>query len=96
MYEIWTSRNNLKYEKTQLPQETIIIKILIQLQNILTAHYKLHKLNDTSTLFQQLFCINNAIAKIAQRLTYECPTVKVIYRVTRAPPFTPDYSHQIH
>ena len=62
MYEIWTSRNNLKYDKTQLPQETIITKI--QLQNILTARYKLHKLNDTLTLFQQLFCINNAIAKI--------------------------------
>ena len=133
MYEICTSRNNLKYDKTQLPQETIIAKILIQLQNILTAHYKLHKLNETLTLFQQLFCINNAIAKIdnaklqillpwnnditktnkvttsiyfippqerhyqmAQRLMYECPTVKVIYRVTREPPFTPDYSHQIH
>ena len=64
MHEISTSRNNLKYDKTQLPQETIITKILIQLQNILTSHYKLHKLNDTLTLFQQLFCINNAIAKI--------------------------------
>ena len=64
MYEICTCRNNLKNDKTQLPQETIIAKILIQLQNILTAHYKLHKLNETLTLFQQLFCINNAIAKI--------------------------------
>ena len=35
-----------------------------QLQNILNAHYKLHKLNDTLTQFQQLFCTNNAIAKI--------------------------------
>ena len=33
-------------------------------RSILTAHYKLHKLNDTLTLFEQLFCINNAIAKI--------------------------------
>ena len=51
MYEIWTSRNNLKYDTTQLPQETIITKILLQLQNILTAHNKLHKLNDTLTCF---------------------------------------------
>ena len=64
MYEIWLSRNNLKYDKTQLTQQTIITKIITQLQNILNAHYKLHKLNDTLTQFQQLFCINNAIAKI--------------------------------
>ena len=38
MYEIWTSRNNMKYDKTQLPQETIITKILTQLRNILTVH----------------------------------------------------------
>ena len=38
MYEIWTSRNNMKYDKTQLLQETIITKILTQLRNILTVH----------------------------------------------------------
>ena len=64
MYEIWTSRNDLKYDKTQLSQETIITKILTQIRNILTAHYKLHKLNETLPTFQKLFCINNAIAKI--------------------------------
>ena len=64
MYEIWTSRNNLNYDKTQLSQETIITKILPQIRNILTAHYKLHKLNETLPTFQKLFCINNAIAKI--------------------------------
>ena len=63
MYEIWKSRNNIKYDKIQLPQETII-KILTELQNILTAHYKLHKLNETLPAFQELFCINNALANI--------------------------------
>ena len=47
--------------------ETIITKILTQLQSILTAHYKLHKLNDMLTLVQQLFCINNTISKIHNR-----------------------------
>ena len=45
MYEIWTYRNNIKYDKIQLSQETIITKILTQLLNIITAHYKLRKLN---------------------------------------------------
>ena len=64
MYEIWTSRNNIKYDKIQLSQETIITKILTQIRNILTAHYKLHKLNEMLPTFQKLFCINNALAKI--------------------------------
>ena len=57
-------RYNLKYDKTQLTQQTIITKIITQLKNILNAHYKLHKLIDTLTKFQQLFCVNNALAKI--------------------------------
>ena len=64
MYEIWKSRNNIKYDKIQLSQEKFITKILTQIRNILTAHYKLHKLNDTLPTFQKLFCINNALAKI--------------------------------
>ena len=40
MYEIWISRNNIKYDKTQLYQETIITKILTQPRKILTAYYK--------------------------------------------------------
>ena len=64
MYKIWTSRNNNKYDQIQLSQETIITKVLTQLPNILTAHYKLHKRNETLPIFQQLFCINNALAKI--------------------------------
>ena len=64
MYEIWTSRNNIKYDKIQLPQETIITKIIRELWDILTTHYKLHKLNETLPAFQELFCINNALAKI--------------------------------
>ena len=64
MYEIWIWRNNIKYDKTQLYQETIITKILTQPRKILNAHYKLHKLNETLALFQQLFCINNTVARI--------------------------------
>ena len=64
MYQIWTSRNNIKYDKIQLSQETITTKILTQLRKILTAHYKLHKLNEMLPTFQKLFCINNALAKM--------------------------------
>ena len=64
MYEIWISRNNIKYDKTQLYQEAIITKILTQPRKILTAYYKQHKLNEMLPLFQQLFCINNALARI--------------------------------
>ena len=64
MYEKWISRNNVKYDKIQMTQETIIVKIITHLNNLITAHYKLHNLNDTLTLFQQAFCINNVIATI--------------------------------
>ena len=36
----------------------------MELQYIIQTHYKKHKLNDTTQQFQELFCINNAIAKI--------------------------------
>ena len=55
MYEIWTSRNNLKYDKIQMTQETIITKIITHLHNIITTHYKLHKLNNMLLLFQENF-----------------------------------------
>ena len=64
MYEIWTFRNNIKYDKIQLSWETSVTKMLTQLRNIITAHQKLHKLNETLPTFQQLFCMNDAIAKI--------------------------------
>ena len=64
IYEIWQSRNNLKYDKTQLAQLTIIHKIIAQLTTILTTHHKIHKLNDTLNQFQELFSINTAIAKL--------------------------------
>ena len=64
MYEIWTTRNNLKYDKVHITQNTIIAKIITHLHNIITTHYKIHKLNGTLLKFQQNFCINNAIATI--------------------------------
>ena len=54
----------MKYDKIQLPQESIITKIITELRDILMAHYKLHKLKETLPAFQEFFCINNALAKI--------------------------------
>ena len=64
IYEIWESRNNNKYDKTLIPQHTIINKINAQLRTIIQTHYKYHKLNKTINIFQEQFCINEAIAKI--------------------------------
>ena len=66
--EIWQSRNNHKYDKKLLPQQTIINKINAQLKTIIRAHYKKHKLNDTLDIFQNQFCINEALAKIENNL----------------------------
>ena len=66
--EIWQSRNNHKYDKKLLPQQTIINKINAQLKTIILAHYKKHKLNDTLDIFQNQFCINVALAKIENNL----------------------------
>ena len=69
LYEIWQSRNNNKYDKKLLPQQTVIInKINAQLKTIILAHYKKHKLNDTLDIFQNQFCINEALAKIENNL----------------------------
>ena len=62
--EIWQSRNNHKYDKKLLPQQTIINKINTQLKTIILGHYKKHKLNGTLDIFQNQFCINEALAKI--------------------------------
>ena len=66
--EIWQSRNNHKYDKKLLPQQTIINKINAQLKNIILAHYKKCKLSDTLDIFQNQFCINEALAKLENNL----------------------------
>ena len=48
--------------------QTIINKINAQLKTIILAHYKKHKLNDTLDIFQNQFCINEALAKIENNL----------------------------
>ena len=69
LYEIWQSRNNNKYDKKLLPQQTVIInKINAQLKTIILAHYKKHKLNETLDIFQNQFCINEALAKLENNL----------------------------
>ena len=68
LYEIWTSRNNHKYDKTLIPQDTIINKTNAQIQNRIQTHYKYHKLNDTLNIFQELFCVKEAIAKLENNL----------------------------
>ena len=67
LHEIWTSRNNYKYDNTLIPQDTIT-KINAKIENIINTHYKNHKLNGTLDVFKQLFCINHAIAKIESNL----------------------------
>ena len=47
-----------------LTQKTMINKIMNQLRTIFNAHYEHHKLNDLLNQFQDLFCINNAKAKL--------------------------------
>ena len=60
LFEIWQPKNNNKYDKSLIPQYTIINKINVQLQRIL----KKHKLNDTLHQFRNQFCINEAVAEI--------------------------------
>ena len=64
IYEIWQSRNNLKYDNVQLSQNTIINKINSQIKFIVNTHCKLHKEQDSLDQFQTNFCINNAIAQL--------------------------------
>ena len=64
LFEIWQSRNNNKYDKKLLSQQTIINKINAQLKTIILVHYKKHKLQDTLDIFRDQFCINEALAKI--------------------------------
>ena len=66
--EIWQSRNSHKYDKKLLPQQTIINKINAQLKTIILAHYKKHKLKETLDIFQNQFCINEALAKLENNL----------------------------
>ena len=58
LYEIWETRNNNKYDKKLLLQQTIITKINTQLKRIIKTHYKKHEVNDTVNLFKEIFCIN--------------------------------------
>ena len=68
LYEIWTWRNNHKYDKTLISQDTIINKRNPQIRNITHTHYKYHKLNETLNIFQELFYIKEAIAKLENNL----------------------------
>ena len=70
LYEIWTTRNNYKYDNTQISQDIIKTKINTRIQNIIHTHYKYHKINGTLNTFKEIFCINNAIAKIENNILY--------------------------
>ena len=50
-----------------MSQDTIKTKINTQLQNIIQTHYKYHRINGTLNIFQELFCIKQAIAKIENK-----------------------------
>ena len=64
LYEIWRTRNNYKYDKTQISQDIIKTKINARIRNIIQTHYNYHKLHDTINNFEEQFCINHAVAKI--------------------------------
>ena len=64
LYEIWTTRNNYKCDKTQISREIIKTKINTRIRNIIQTHYKYHKLHDTINNFEEQFCINHEVAKI--------------------------------
>ena len=64
IYEIWQSRNNIKYNKIKLNSKTVINKINKHIETILNAHYKKHKIENTLIEFNDLFCISNVIASL--------------------------------
>ena len=64
LYEIWETRNNLKYENITLTAKTIISKINKHIEIILNSHFQKHKIKNTVTLFEESFCINKAIAQL--------------------------------
>ena len=66
--------------KKILPQHTIVTKINAQLQHILRTHYQNHKLKNTVNLFEEKFCINEALAKV------EHNTLKVFLHEFGPPP----------
>ena len=52
LYEIWITRNNHKYDRILISQDTIKTKISAQIRNIIQTHYKHHKLNDTLIIYK--------------------------------------------
>ena len=70
LYKIWTTRNNYKYDNTQISQDIIKTKINSLIRNIIHTHYKHHKINGTLNIFKELFCINNAVAKIENNILH--------------------------
>ena len=58
----------INMSKKLSPQQTIINKINAQLKAIILAHYKKHELHDTLDIFQDQFCIHEALAKVENNL----------------------------
>ena len=54
-YEIYQSRNKIKYDNIILSNQTIINKINKQMQAIVNVHYKKHKARNTLDKSQQHF-----------------------------------------
>ena len=53
LYEIWQSRNNIKYDKITLDTKTIMNKINRHIEIILTAQFKKHRIENTLTEFNE-------------------------------------------
>ena len=64
VYEIWETRNNLKYDNITLTTKTIISKINKHIETVLNSHFKKHKIGNTLILFEESLCINKAIAQL--------------------------------
>ena len=62
--ELWTVRNNLKYDRILPNFQRSIKTINTNITYILTTHYKHHKNLNTLSIFQDRFLINNALGSI--------------------------------
>ena len=62
--EIWTARNRLQYDNTNIPANKIIDNIKQSTRNIIRSHYKHNKLKNTLQQFENEFTINETYCKL--------------------------------
>ena len=62
--EIWKTRNLFKHEQKKIPAVNKIENIKRNLKEITTIHFNKHQKNNTLTIFQEKFAIQNALCTI--------------------------------